>query len=527
MDKKKEILLVESMFDKGFLLNQELLNSPLVHSLRGIEDDEEELLVLNLDYLTIIKKNTLVDWYIFDEYKVKAEKKQSDLFEKHLELLKNLNPDIKVSSVILESKNKVGLSDVEVVISYDNVPQKIGIKNFNNIFISRFRFLESILRNRQELSGAVSISRLLNRAESGSVSLIGMVQEKRETKTGHFVVTLEDLTGRIKIIFSKDNEELMHLVKDVVLDEVIGVAGKFNDKAIFGEKIIFPDVPSNNELKTSEIDEKVIFLSDIHVGSKFFLEKEFRKFLRWIKGESGTEEQKKMAYDVKYVFIAGDLVDGVGVYPTQKSELEITDIKEQYRAFSDLIKEIPADKHIIICPGNHDMVHLAEPQPVFYKEYSPGLFEMPNVTLVSNPALINIGKKVGFPGFNVLMYHGYSFDYYVANVDSIRNQGGYHRADLIMKFLLRKRHLAPSFGSTPYFPGHEEDPLLIKKIPDFFISGHIHYSSISNYRGITMICGSCWQGKTSYQEKLGHEPEPGRVPVVNLKNREVKLLKFV
>jgi len=173
------------------------------------------------------------------------------------------------------------------------------------------------------------------------------------------------------------------------------------------------------------------------------------------------------------------------------------------------------------------MVHLAEPQPVFYKEYSPGLFEMPNVTLVSNPALINIGKKVGFPGFNVLMYHGYSFDYYVANVDSIRNQGGYHRADLIMKFLLRKRHLAPSFGSTPYFPGHEEDPLLIKKIPDFFISGHIHYSSISNYRGITMICGSCWQGKTSYQEKLGHEPEPGRVPVVNLKNREVKLLKFV
>ena len=47
--------------------------------------------------------------------------------------------------------------------------------------------------------------------------------------------------------------------------------------------------------------------------------------------------------------------------------------------------------------------------------------------------------------------------------------GGYHRADLIMKFLLKRRHLAPSFKSTPYHPSHKEDPLLIKKIPDFFV----------------------------------------------------------
>jgi len=124
------------------------------------------------------------------------------------------------------------------------------------------------------------------------------------------------------------------------------------------------------------------------------------------------------------------------------------------------------------------------------------------------------------------MYHGYSFDYYVANVESIRNGGGYKRADLIMKFLLKRRHMAPSFTSTPYYPGHKEDPLLIKKVPDFLITGHIHYSSVANYRGITMISGSCWQAKTDFQEKLGHDPEPARVPIVNLKTRKIKILRF-
>ncbi len=41
-----------------------------------------------------------------------------------------------------------------------------------------------------------------------------------------------------------------------------------------------------------------------------------------------------------------------------------------------------------------------------------------------------------------------------------------------------------------------------------------------------MISGSCWQAKTDFQEKLGHEPEPGRVPIVNLKTRAVKILDF-
>ena len=95
-----------------------------------------------------------------------------------------------------------------------------------------------------------------------------------------------------------------------------------------------------------------------------------------------------------------------------------------------------------------------------------------------------------------------------------------------MKFLLQKRHLAPSYASTLYVPDTDADFLVIDKIPDFFVTGHIHKAAASNYRGVTLISGSCWQSKTDFQEKVGHNPEPSRVPIVNLQTRQVKMLKF-
>ena len=159
-----------------------------------------------------------------------------------------------------------------------------------------------------------------------------------------------------------------------------------------------------------------------------------------------------IASKVKYLFIIGDLIDGIGIYPGQEDELTINDLTKQYEAVADYLIQIPSHIQIIICPGNHDGVRLAEPQPVLYKDLAKSLWDISNVTMVTNPAYINIHASEGFPGFDVLMYHGYSFDYYVANVDSIRNNGGYDRGDLIMMFKLQKRHLAPSHNSTANIP---------------------------------------------------------------------------
>ncbi len=94
-----------------------------------------------------------------------------------------------------------------------------------------------------------------------------------------------------------------------------------------------------------------------------------------------------------------------------------------------------------------------------------------------------------------------------------------------MKFLLQKRHLAPSHQSTVYVPA-EDDILTIDKIPDIFVCGDMHRSDISSYNGVTTINTSCWQEKSDYQEKTGNEPDFTKVPLVNLKTREITVMRF-
>lgn len=571
--------LIEELFNHDLLISPEILNADLalvpVEKLTSCHD----LAVLNSENLKqVLKDSETANWYDLDRQQVDLEKenRNNNYFDDSLFDLDNpvppvaavsaatiiLSPsDQKFGSALsseLDSEDEVQSSEtrpsemklnpttfsitsatnttssiesfsnpVTVLSNHKSSGKKYTVKDFSQIFLARYQFLERLLSSRQGLQSTLAINRLLNKKEKENISVIGLVVEINETKSGNLMLALEDPTGTIKVLISKSKAELFSEAKDLVPDEVIALNGLYNDGIIFADQIFWPEIPYAEELKKSEEEEYAVFLSDLHVGSKQFLGEAFDKFLRWINGRAGHEEQRAVAEKVKYIFIAGDLVDGVGVYPSQEDDLELKNLTDQYNEFVQLIKQIPGDKKIIVSPGNHDGVHLAEPQPLFYEHFAPEMFKLPNLILVNNPALIKIGQTATFSGFKVLLYHGFSFDYYVANVASIREGGGYHRADLIMKFLLRRRHLAPSFTSTPYRPGFQDDPLLIKEVPDFFLSGHIHYSKVANYRGTTLVCGSCWQGKTSYQEKLGHEPEPGRVPLVNLKTREVKVLKFI
>jgi DNA polymerase II small subunit len=416
-------------------------------------------------------------------------------------------------------------TDVTILASYNEENTKREVQDFVDYFNHRFKAIEKILKGRQSLQNNISIKHLLRRKEKEQATLIGMVSSRETTKNGNLILTLEDPTGTIKVLINKNKPELFKRADEIVLDEVIGVVGVSGENIVFVNELYLPDIP-NHEMKKCPDEVYAAFLSDIHVGSSKFLPEDFEKFLKWINGEAGNEKQREIASKVEYIFVTGDLVDGVGIYPGQEDELEIKDIYAQYDECASLLKRIPSHINLIICPGNHDAVRLAEPQPLFPTSYCKPLYELKNATIVSNPAVVNIHSSVEFQGFNVLMYHGYSFDHFVAEVAPLRNQGGYDRADLIMKFLLQRRHLAPTHTSTQYIPDTTKDPLVIDSVPDFFISGHIHKSVSAHYKGITLICGSCWQSKTAFQEKVGHHPEPSRVPVVNLSTREVKILKF-
>ena len=428
--------------------------------------------------------------------------------------------------ITFNEARKVQVEKVKIIYSYKEEPKKREPQDFVDYFNNRYRALEKILKQHQELQNTISINKIGNKKEKESTSIIGIVNEKQLTKNGNLMLLLEDPTGQKKVIINKNKPALFKEAKDIVLDEVIGVKGVSVENIIFANNIIWPDVPSNKELKKMDEEKYVLFLSDTHVGSSKFLAEDFEKFLRWINCEIGNEQQRHIAKNVEYIFIAGDLVDGCGIYPEQDKELLTKDIHQQYKECAELLKQIPQHITLIICPGNHDALRLSEPQPVLSKDFAKPLHELNNVVMVSNPAYVNIHSSGNFPGFDVMMYHGYSFDYFVTEVDSLRNQGGYDRADLIMKFLLKRRHLAPTHTSTLYIPDTKSDPLVVERVPDFFLSGHIHKTATINYRNTTLICGSCWQGKTIFQERVGHNPEPSRVPIVNLRTRDVRILKF-
>ncbi|MFH1181816.1 MAG: DNA-directed DNA polymerase II small subunit [Candidatus Woesearchaeota archaeon] len=446
----------------------------------------------------------------------------SQLEEKGYVEIEEHNMDWKAGE---KTAQKQSAANVKVVFSYNKKPQKRHAQDFISYFNSRYSLIESLLINRQGLSNITSISRVRGRP-ADSISIIGAVYDKHETKSGNIMLTIEDRTGLIKVLVSSTKKELLQTAKEIVHDEIIGITGSIKQDIMFANNIIFPDIITQATLKKSPEEGYAVFLSDLHVGSEMFLSAEFERFIKWVNGNLGSETQKDIALKVKYIFMAGDAVDGIGVYPNQQAELKITDIYAQYEEYARLMEQIPSHIQIIMCPGNHDAMRISEPQPPFAGEFSARLAKMPNVTLISNPALVNIDSSNSFSGLNVLVYHGYSFDYYIANIDSIRQKGGYDRADLVMKFLLKRRHLAPSHTSTLYLPDAEKDPLFIDIVPDIFATGHLHKTSASHYKNVTLICGSCWQSKTPFQEKLGHNPEPARVPVINLHTRDVKILKF-
>jgi len=528
MEKRKVILF---FLKKNILLSDDMLNQDLdsdFYDLVKEKINSNDFLILNNDLKNLLEKANQIDlnWFELERSKVLLEKKKDDkIYPKFMEYLSDQK------RILGEKKKKEEESygNVKIIFSYQDKKgereKKKSIKDFISYFNARFNSMEKILQNRQELQNLTLINKIINKKDKENVSFIAMVSDRQITKkTKSIILTMEDQTGEIKVLINQ-NSPIYEESKDIVLDDIIGITGINNNNMVFANNIIFPDIPLK-ELKKSKDEAYVIFLSDLHVGSKNFLSDNFNKFLKWINQEIGTEEQKEIAKKVKYIFIIGDLVDGVGIYPEQDLELDIKDIYNQYEECAKLLKQIPNNIPLIICPGNHDANRISEPQLELYKDFSKALYELNNVIMISNPAYVNIHSSENFQGFDVLVYHGYSFDYYVANVDSIRMKGGYNRADLIMKFLLKRRHLAPSYTSTLYMPDKEKDSLIIDKVPDFFCTGHIHKTYVSTYKNTTLICGSCWQSKTIFQERVGHNPEPCKIPIVNLKTRKVKILKF-
>jgi len=366
--------------------------------------------------------------------------------------------------------------------------------DFSRYFAHRLKALGGMLRTRRELVGAVEIARA--RKLSREVRFIGMVSEVRTTKRGDRVIEVEDDTDTAPVFVAQSSD----LFKDYVLeDEVVGVVGRPTEKGlIIAQQIIRPDVPAHHPFPVTEDPVCVAFVSDVHVGSRTFLTDKWAHFSTWLGG--GDE----LARSIRYLVLAGDVVDGIGVYPRQEEELSIDDVYAQYEELARLLSAVPDHVRVIVLPGNHDAVRPAEPQPAL-PENVQKLFDS-SVSFVGNPCTFTLH------GVRILAYHGRSMDDFVYSMPGM----SYARPLDGMREMLRRRHLAPIYGGkTPIAP-EAEDHLVIGEVPDVLVTGHVHAVGMDEYKGVKIINASTWQAQTAFQKMHNIIPQPARVPVLNL-----------
>ncbi len=394
-----------------------------------------------------------------------------------------------------------------------------NLEGFVNYFNDRYEKISKILRERDQLKDASTIEWVKKASYRENLRIIGIVNDVRKSRKGNTIIELEDPTGVIPIIVLSKNYDLVDISKSVVKDEIIGIEGNGgkDNQIIMANEIFFPDLPLNKEPKRSEDPIVLATISDIHLGSTEFLEDVFLRFIKWLQGEMGSKSQKALAGRVKYLLIGGDLVDGVGIYPGQEEELVLKDIHEQYDKFAELISGIPEHVEIIILPGNHDATRQAEPQPAIFERYAPKLYEDPRIRMVGNPCHATIH------GVNILSYHGRSLDDMISAIPDM----SYSYPEKPMLELLKKRHLSPVFGGKVPLAPEMEDHMIIDERPDILHFGHVHTVGVDSYRGTTIINSGTFQKQTSFQRKLNMQPDPGRIPIIDLQSYKTTIMRFI
>ncbi|MFB6361034.1 MAG: DNA-directed DNA polymerase II small subunit [Halobacteriales archaeon] len=379
--------------------------------------------------------------------------------------------------------------------------------DFVAVFRDRYERLSKLLRGRVTHRPTSALPEMNG---GGETACIGLISDIRSTASGHWLIELEDTSGTFPVLISKDSD-VAGVVDELLLDEVIAVEGRLSDDSgiLFVDSVHFPDVPRTFEPTTADRHVQAALVSDLHVGSQEFLADAWDDFADWLHTEEATS--------VEYLLIAGDMVEGVGVYPDQDQELEIIDLYEQYAEFAERLKAVPGDLDIVMIPGNHDAVRLAEPQPGFDEELR-SIMAVHDATVASNPSSVEL------EGVSVLMYHGVSLDEVIAELPA--ELASYDDPQGAMAYLLKKRHVAPQFGERTRLAPEDRDYLVIDAVPDVFHAGHVHKLGTGRYHNVTIVNSGCWQAQTRFQRRVNIDPDAGYAPILDLDTLEVTLRKF-
>ncbi len=425
----------------------------------------------------------------------------------------------------------------------DLVGSEGTVEDFLELFRNRFTRIKRIYMSRIDTQNAVSPYTAKLRKESArarkamsreglrasvrpSQIVLGAVKNRRLSLSKNVIVELEHIEkvsveGRFEERYSTiscvvpatqegfKGQKLAEKANSLLLDEVVCLSGYVDEDArMIVDDVIFPGIPTARPVGRAKRDVNAVFISDIHCGSKEFLEDEFDQFIDWMNGRGVEESDKRLVKDIRYLFVGGDMVDGISVYPSQRLDLSITSIYDQYALFSSKIRKLPKHVKIFCIPGNHDACRQALPKPSISEEFAEPLYKLGNrITMLGDPSQLIV------EGVNILMTHGDSMDDLVTSIPG----ASYADPAKPMKELLKKRHLAPLYGGKTELAPLHRDWMVIDTPPDVVHFGHAHHNAVDNYRGIQIINSGTFQSQTDFMRKQGVVPTPGIVTILNLR----------
>ena len=509
--------ILKTIKERGLLLEKEIFdllnNIGDVDVVRGLLENLERFSGQKIITRGVLNKNIE-----FVRSVVNKSGNKSEIENVFVKL--GLSLEIRKESIV-ESEGKTGIlekkNNGEYKVFYANTApdKKLELGDFVGHFRARYHQIQRILMQRPDLKNLVSIGKISGGRQN--LSIIGIVTEKRVTKNKNLIIKFEDLTGEVNALVKVDRAEIFDKADELQLDDIVGVKASGDREILFVHDILFPDAFMHEKVRFNE-DICAAFLSDVHCGSDKHLGANFEKFLEWINSDD------ELAGKIRYLFFVGDNVDGVGIYPGQEARLKLGSMKEQYELLASYLSRIPKNITMFMCPGQHDAGRVAEPQPIISKRYAPALYNVENLVLVTNPTMVKLleaGKE-----FKVLMYHGDSIHSFIHEIKELRVMKAQKCPAKAVKHMLKRRHLAPVHGEAVYIPNANKDPMVIEEVPDVLCTGEVHRLDVETYNGVLIITGSCWQSQTSFEEKVGNIPDPCKVPVLNLKTRELRILDF-
>ena len=407
-------------------------------------------------------------------------------------------------------------SDLEIISSLREAKSSAAAASFRDYFLNRYDTINNIFKKRRDITNRVTTENLSASLEKEKISLIALVYSKTKSGRGPITFELEDPFGKVKGSAQFPKNDLLKKINCVLNDSVLCFIGDWKNGVLRISDILWPDIPHGRRPNNSDEDVFFLFLSDMHVGSKYFDENLFRKIINFLNGTLQSDKHNRLGENIKYLFVAGDLVDGVGIYPDQADDLVFENIHLQYLFAFEFFEQIRSDVEIIVIPGNHDGARTAEPQTPIQREFAPELYSLDNIHILGSPAYVKAHNV------EILMSHGNS----IIDINEAIPKISHDTSTPAMIEMLKNRHLVPIYGKrTPIAP-EAIDQLVITRIPDIFHTGHTHIAGDDSYNGVTVINSGTLQLQTPYQKSMNINPNPGLTYVVNSKNLDRTAIDF-